>query len=75
MAGKLPVVRATEAVRALKRDGWTEDHQKGSHLFLKHANKPGYVCIPMHAGTLAPGTLRSIIHQAGLTVELFRRLL
>lgn len=75
MAGGLPVVRAGEALHAVKQDGWMEHHQKGPHLFLRHPSKRGRVCIPMHAGTLAPGTLRSIIQQAGLTVDQFRRLL
>ncbi len=33
---------------------------------LKHPFKPGKVTVPDHRGDLAPGTLNSILKQAGL---------
>ena len=76
VVGRLPVVRAQQVVGALRRDGWYERNQVGSRLHLMHAMKPGIVTVPMHQGeTLAPGTLRNILRQAGLTADEFRRLL
>jgi len=47
--------------------------QRGSHVQLKHPNRGGRVTIPFHAGeTIGPGLLRSILAQAGLTVDEFR---
>jgi predicted RNA binding protein YcfA (HicA-like mRNA interferase family) len=34
MSPKIPVITAKELVRALKRAGFTKDHQRGSHLTL-----------------------------------------
>ncbi|SPF40401.1 hypothetical protein SBF1_2200004 [Candidatus Desulfosporosinus infrequens] len=38
----------------------------GSHIQLKHPTKTGKVTVPNHKGDLAPGTLNSILKQAGL---------
>ena len=77
MARKLPRVTAREALRALERAGWYQARQKGSHIVLKHKEKPGArVVLPMHPGeTLLPKTLASILDQAGLAVEEFIHLL
>lgn len=55
-----------EVLRLLRQDGWYEKAQKGSHLQLVHDFKKGKVTIPMHNGDLNPGTLNSILKQAGL---------
>ena len=60
-------VRPKQLVAALKRLGFYSVRQKGSHLQLKRGNLA--VTVPMHAGDLVPGTLRSILRQARLTVE------
>ena len=60
-------VRPKQLVGALKRLGFYEVRQKGSHLQLKRGNIT--VPVPMHGGDLAPGTLRSILRRARLTVE------
>ena len=76
MSPKQPRITAKDVVRALHRDGWYDDHQTGSHLYLLHATKPNRVTVSMHAGkTLKPATLASIIEDAGLTADEFRRLL
>jgi hypothetical protein len=42
----------------------------GSHVILHHADRPGRVTIPVHAGvTLKPKTLLSILDQAGVSVD------
>jgi len=72
---KLPRVTARDALRALQADGWTVVRVAGSHTHLRHPTKPGICTVAMHAGTIPLGTLRSIIRQAGLTVDQFRALL
>ncbi|MCD4687304.1 MAG: type II toxin-antitoxin system HicA family toxin [Anaerolineae bacterium] len=72
---KLPSVRSREVIAALKKAGWTEQRQMGSHRHMKHSERGGRVTIPVHSKSLAKGTLRNIIRQAGLTVDEFLALL
>lgn len=73
---KQPRVTAAEALRALQRDGWYVDHRRGSHVYLRHPDRPGLVTVPVHAGrTLYPSIVSSILRQAGLTATQFRGLL
>jgi predicted RNA binding protein YcfA (HicA-like mRNA interferase family) len=70
----LPVVSGKQAVKAFVSAGWAEDRQKGSHVILV---KPGHMAslsVPQHK-ELAPGTLRSLIRAAGMTVDQFNALL
>jgi len=53
-------------IRALKRNGFSVRHTTGSHFFLK---KDNLRVSPFHNKDLKPGTLASIIAQAGCTVE------
>ena len=57
-----------EVIKLLRNDGWTEipNNTKGSHIQLKHPTKPGKVTVPSHSGDIPPGTLNSILKQAGL---------
>ena len=59
---------AREIIKMLRDDGWSEveSRTKGSHIQLKHTMKPGKVTVPFHSGDIAPGTLKSILKQAGL---------
>ena len=51
----------------LREDGWYLVVVEGSHRQLKHAAKPGRVTVAGKPGDdLAPGTLNSIMKQAGL---------
>lgn len=73
---RMPRVTAREAERAIMRDGWRLVGGSGSHRQYEHPTKQGAVTIAHHAGQIiAPGTLGSILRQAGLTVEQFRALL
>ena len=72
---KLPVVSGRQAVRAFQKLGYMVDHQTGSHIILRHRDPPyRRLTVPDHR-ELAKGTLRSLIRQAGLTVERFQSLL
>ena len=73
---KLPVLSGPEAVRALLRAGLVFERQHGSHVYLRVSATGGHVAVPCHGGRdLRPGTLRGILHDAGLNVEEFRELL
>ena len=60
-------MKVREALKLLKADGWVEISRRGSHRQLKHATKKGRVTVPgKPSDNLAPGTLNSILKQAGL---------
>jgi predicted RNA binding protein YcfA (HicA-like mRNA interferase family) len=66
---KLPRnVSGARASRALQRLGFTVTRQVGSHARLARGDSK--VTVPMH-GTLAPGTLQSILRQANVSLESF----
>ncbi|MCP3056134.1 type II toxin-antitoxin system HicA family toxin [Aurantimonas marianensis] len=53
----------------LLADGWVEVRQRGSHLQLKHPEKPGRVTLPHPKRDIPVGTLRSIEKQAGIDLR------
>jgi len=54
----------------LKDDGWTEVARRGSHRQFRHPHKSGRVTVAgKPSDDLAPGTLKSILKQAGLEIE------
>ncbi|MBI4285549.1 MAG: type II toxin-antitoxin system HicA family toxin [Chloroflexi bacterium] len=67
---QLPVVSGKEAVAAFKRAGWRETRREGSHIILTKAGLPVTLSVPDHR-EVRRGTLRSLIRQAGLSVEEF----
>jgi predicted RNA binding protein YcfA (HicA-like mRNA interferase family) len=63
-------------LRALERDGWQIARSRGSHFILEHPDRPGRPVVPVHAGSIiAPGTLKAILGDAGMSVERLRELL
>jgi predicted RNA binding protein YcfA (HicA-like mRNA interferase family) len=58
-----------EIIRALKRDGWYEVNQAGSHLQFKHPTKKGRATVPHSKRDIPIGTLRSIEKQAGIKLR------
>lgn len=64
--GKQPM-KVREAIRLIQDHGWYLVITKGSHRQFKHAERPGRVTIAGNlSDDLAPGTLNSILKQAGL---------
>jgi predicted RNA binding protein YcfA (HicA-like mRNA interferase family) len=69
----LPALKPKIVLRALERSGFYIHRTTGSHYILKRGRQRATV--PYHNKDLKPGTLSSIIEQAGLTVEEFLNLL
>ena len=60
-------MKVPDALRLLTDDGWILVRTRGSHQQYTHPTKPGLVTVAGHPGDeLAPGTLNSILTQAGL---------
>jgi predicted RNA binding protein YcfA (HicA-like mRNA interferase family) len=77
---KLPRIKASEVIRVLEHLGFVQVRQRGSHVILKKqlvdegeeqkVISVGCV-VPLHRKTVAVGTLKSILNQAGVSVEEF----
>jgi len=75
MKGKLPRVTASKVIRVLEKIGFYLARQSGSHKIYKNS-EGRRVTVPYHAGkTLHPKVLKSILRDADLKVEEFRKLL
>jgi predicted RNA binding protein YcfA (HicA-like mRNA interferase family) len=71
----LPQLTGRAVVKALRKIGYEFDHQRSSHITLRHTDPPHRrLTIPDH-DEVAKGTLRAIVRQAGLTVDEFKQLL
>jgi predicted RNA binding protein YcfA (HicA-like mRNA interferase family) len=63
---KYPVLTQNQMIRILKKNGFVAVSQTGSHRKFK---KDGHVVVvPMHS-EIAKGTLKSILAQAGLSLN------
>jgi predicted RNA binding protein YcfA (HicA-like mRNA interferase family) len=72
---RLPACKPAEVIRALLRAGFFLDHSTGSHRYFRHPTRSGIVTAPFHRKDLKRGTLKSILDQAGLSVDDFLKLL
>lgn len=67
--GTLPVLKPAEVVAILKRLGFVEVRQRGSHKQFRHADGRG-TTVPFHQGRdIPPVLLRKIAEDIGMTVE------
>ncbi|MGD8719540.1 MAG: type II toxin-antitoxin system HicA family toxin [Candidatus Zixiibacteriota bacterium] len=69
---KLPVLSGAALIKLLKKAGFEEVRQRGSHVSLKKGEHK--TVVPLHY-ELAPGTLLGIMKQCGLTRDDLRALL
>ena len=61
-------MKVKEIIELIEKDGWYLKRTKGSHRQFKHQNKKGLVTVAgKQSDDLAPGTINSIMKQAGLT--------
>lgn len=75
MSPELPILKAKEVVGILEKAGFFIHHQTGSHVQMKHPAKSEIrITIPKHNKDLPKPIIRSIIRQAGLSVEEFKNL-
>lgn len=66
---RLPVLSGRQLVKALGKFGYEFDHQKGSHIVLRHKLPPyRRITVPDHK-ELAKGTLRAILRESGLSPD------
>ena len=62
-----------EVIAKLKRAGFEEARQTGSHLFLRHPDGR-LTFVAIHRGDIPPGTMHKVLKQANLTEDQFKEL-
>jgi predicted RNA binding protein YcfA (HicA-like mRNA interferase family) len=75
MAGRLRGVSAKKVIKALEKDGFEIDRQRGSHVTLRNAETARTTVVPVHSRELPRWLLKKIIKDAGLSENSFRELL
>lgn len=66
---KLPTdLSGRELIRILLKIGFVAQRQRGSHIILRRESPFARVSVPDHKA-LRVGTLRTIIREAGISVE------
>ncbi|HEY4521022.1 MAG TPA: type II toxin-antitoxin system HicA family toxin [Candidatus Paceibacterota bacterium] len=69
---RLPRISGKEVIKKLKRAGYFEVRQHGSHVLLQHDTRPS-TGVPLH-DIIGPGLLRQILRETQLSPEEFRNL-
>ncbi len=74
--GKLSKISGKKVIQKLKKAGFIETHQRGSHFYLKSKDGTKIVTVPVHGSKEIPiGTLYNIVvRQAGLPADEFNSL-
>jgi len=67
---KLPILSGKDVIKVLEKIGFNHIRTRGSHAILKKQTAQGSktIPVPLHK-ELAKGTLKSIMNQAGLSIE------
>ncbi|MCA9111052.1 MAG: type II toxin-antitoxin system HicA family toxin [Planctomycetaceae bacterium] len=63
-------MKVREVIKLLESEGWRQSRMRGSHRQFKHPVRPGTVTVAGKPNVdIPPGTLNSILKQAGLHSE------
>jgi len=72
---RLKQVKAREIIGVLKKFGFTEAGQTGSHRFFVDEKRNIQTSVPIHSGDIGRGLLKKILKQAGISEAEFCELL
>jgi len=60
-------VKYNELIRILKRNGWIEERQSGSHIIMIHPTKSNQLIVPSHGSKeIGKGLEKKLLKQAGI---------
>ncbi|MCF8227252.1 MAG: type II toxin-antitoxin system HicA family toxin [Bacteroidales bacterium] len=60
-------MKCSELYKILSRAGWYPVSQKGSHVKMKHDEKPGFIIFPNHGSQeIGKGLEKRILKDAGI---------
>lgn len=75
MSNRMPMFKARDVVRVLKKFGFYEVRQKGAHICFKHPDGR-FTLVPSHGGEdIGRGLLRQILQETKISPEEFLRYL
>lgn len=74
MSSKYPILPPKDIIKVLNSLGFYKISQRGSHTKFKNLNTGNVCIVPMH-NEIARGTLKSILEQADIELEIFLNLL
>ena len=66
---RLPRVSGRRLIRALERAGFYRERMQGDHVFMYNPTTDQTATGVDTPDTLSPGTIKSVLRQAGLSVE------
>jgi predicted RNA binding protein YcfA (HicA-like mRNA interferase family) len=70
---RMPTVTSRQLAAALRRLGFVDDTQRGSHLTLRHPVTRRRAMVPIHAGDLKRPLVKGILKDAGISEDEFIR--
>jgi len=70
---KLVPQKPQNIIKILLQNGFTFNHSTGSHRQYFNPQTRAHVTVPFHAREIPVGTLRSIVRQSLLSIDLFRK--
>lgn len=62
-------MKSADIIKELKRAGWIEVRQKGSHKQFRHPGRKGTVTVPHPKSDMGIGTIKSIEAQSGVKLR------
>jgi len=72
---RMPQVTAREIIAFLKKEGFIEDRQSGSHLTLWNEKKKISVTVPVHTGCdIGRSLVIRILKDAGYTMDSYLKM-
>ncbi|HTK03515.1 MAG TPA: type II toxin-antitoxin system HicA family toxin [Alphaproteobacteria bacterium] len=70
---KLAQLKPREVEKILLDNGFVVNVSKSSHKQYFNKNTGAHTTVPFHSKNIAIGTLRSVVRQSQLSIELFRK--
>ena len=70
---KLAPRKPREVEHILLQNGFIRNISKSSHRQYYHPQTKAHATVPFHSKDIAIGTLRSIVRQSQLPIDLFRK--
>ncbi len=72
---KFPVINSKKLIKVLQSLGFARDHSTGSHFIFYNSLTQKRAVVPSHNKDLLKGTVISILKEAGISKEDFKKFL
>ncbi|OGM21780.1 hypothetical protein A2714_04405 [Candidatus Woesebacteria bacterium RIFCSPHIGHO2_01_FULL_38_9] len=69
---RLPILKPTELICIIQKQGFIKDRQSGSHAIFVHTDGR-WTSVPIHRKTIGKGLLRKILNDIKLSPEELRK--